>query len=279
MGLRVLTADMTLSSMAAFDVHEWRVHTLIDNVRAGVVHQLLIDEQDKPRYVDVALDGVDRCLLVPIGQARADRALSLVWLPGLAAYQLELIPSFAHGPLARGAEVRLLNAFTAALAGAMPRVGYRVLSTRRQRRPAAFDPARLVPLSEHPELCLASDEADPRGWSVMDCTGRLRGTIRDLLVDLTIRRVRYAIAELETPAAQTRSVLLPVEFLRLDPGAAQTALPVFNEALLGALPDYLRVAPDRETEAAILELFAQHLAVEVFYGHARFDDTAFFGTA
>jgi hypothetical protein len=278
MSLHAWSADAPLQGVSALDVRNWTVRTLIDDASVGAVHQLLIDQQAAPRYLDLALEG-ERCVLVPIGQARADRTRQIVWLPGLAAYQLEAIPTFNHGPLTRGEEVRMLNAYAAALAGATSRYGYRVQSARRRRPPAAHDPDRLVPLSAHPEWNLALGEADPRGWPVIDRSGLVRGTIRDLLADLAIRRVRYAVAELETTAGATRSVLVPVEFLQLDAGAAQTMLPVFNDALLAALPDFMEAAPDRASESAILELFGQALAEEDFYAHPRFDATSFFGTA
>ena len=262
-----------------FDVRNWSVHTLIDNALVGVVHDVLMAEANSPRYLNVALDSPAKHVLVPIGQARALRDQRLVWLPGLAQYQLEAIPSFKHEPLSRGDEARLLSAYNATMAGVMPRRGYRVLSTRHRRRPAPSDPARLVPLSGHAELRVASGEADPRDWSVIDRAGIVRGKISDLLVDLAAMKVRYVICELAADGEAARAVLVPVEFLRLDSGMNAAQLPAFSEQLLSTLPDHEAGPPDRDTEILILERFAEAQEAEEFYRNPRFDAGAFFGPA
>ena len=253
------------------------MRTLIDNAAVGVVHDVLMTETEQPRYLDVALESLQKHVLVPIGQARALRTHSLVWLPGFAQYQFDAIPSYKHEPLTRGDEARLLSAYNATMSGLMPRRGYRVLTTRQKRRPSPSDPARLVSLQQHAELRVASGEADPRGWSIIDRAGTVRGNIADLLVDLTAMKVRYAISELAGDEGDARTVLVPVEFLRLDPGINATQLPAFSDQLLAALPAHEDSPPNRETETLILELFAEAQEAEEFYRHPRFDAGAFFG--
>lgn len=276
MVLRVWNGKARLTIADVFEVRDWTVRTLIDNANVGRVHELLIDDRAAPRYLDVASEADAKHVLVPIGQARASRSQSLIWLPGFAQYQFELIPSYTHGGLSRGQEARLWNAYCANLAGAMPRRGYRVWSARNRRPPAASDPRRLVPLSAHSELRVASGEADPRHWTVIDRAGTVRGKVTDLLVDLAAMKVRYAVCELAADDGRSRSVLVPVEFLRLDPGAAAGTLPTFSAELLAALPDNDSRPPDQDTEALILERFAEAQEAEDFYCHPRFDAAAFF---
>lgn len=277
MALRPWGGDSPFPIGDGIDVRDWAVHTLIDNTRAGSVHDVLIDEQGSPRYLDVALDAIARHVLVPIGQARADPVHSLIWLPGFAANQFELIPSYGHGPISRGDEARLVNAYSATMSGAMPRRGYRVLSSHQTRRPASTDPKRLVPLARHPDLRVASGEADPRRWSVVDRDGIVRGMVCDLLVDRAAMKVRYLICELAADDDVNRCVLVPVEFLRLDAGVAAAMLPTFSADLLIGLPAYTNAPPDREAEANILERFAEAQEAEDFYRHPRFNAEAFFG--
>jgi hypothetical protein len=263
------------------DPRDWTVRTLIDNTDAGSVHDLLVDLYGTPRYLDIALAAQAKHVLVPIGHARADTVRSLVWVPGFAAHQFELIPSYAHTLLTRGNEARILNAYSATMAGAMPRRGYRVFSERRTRRPAASDPRRLVPISQNPDLCIVSGEADPRGWSVIDRHGIVRGAVQDLIIDLAAMKVRYVVCGLaaDDENETTRWVLIPVEFLRLEPGASVALLPTFSETLVAALPTYTSEPPDRATEAGILERFAEAQEAEDFYSHPRFDAIAFFEAA
>ena len=72
-------------------------------------------------------------------------------------------------------------------------------------------------------------------------------------------------------------MLVPVEFLRLDPGINATQLPAYSDQLLAALPAHDDGPPDRATETRLLELFAEAQEAEEFYRHPRFDAGAFFG--
>jgi PRC-barrel domain protein len=281
MSLRVWGGEPALVVGEGVDPRAWIVRTLIDDTEVGTVHDLLVDPFDLPRYLDVALAAHGKHVLVPIGYARADSVHSFVWVPGFAAHQFELIPSYSHQAPSRGDEARLLNAYSASMAGAMPRRGYRVFSARRTRRPAATDPRRLVPISRNPDLRIVSGKADPRGWSVIDRRGIVRGAVHDLLVDLAALKVRYVVCGLaaETEEGTTRWVLIPVEFLRLEPGASVVLLPTFSAALVAALPAYASAPPDAATEAAILERFAEAQEADDFYSHPRFDAAAFFDSA
>ncbi|MGH7460472.1 MAG: PRC-barrel domain-containing protein, partial [Longimicrobiales bacterium] len=278
MVLRAWNGETALLAENAFDVRDWSVRTLIDNACVGRVHQLLIDERAAARYLDIALETAEKHILIPIGQGRADRANSLVWLPGCALYQIESLPSYTHSALTRGTEARLWTTYCASLAGAMPRRGYRVLSEVARRRPAASDPRRLVPLSKQTGLRVASGEADPRHWTVIDRAGTVRGAVADLLVDLAAMKVRYVVCDLAADEGDNRCVLVPVEFLRLDRAAATGALPAFSTEQWAALPTYAGTPPDSDTEARILERFADAQEADDFYCHPSFSAATFFST-
>src|SRR5262249_39732401 len=151
-----------------------------------------------------------------------------------------------------GTQARHWNAYCASLAGAMPRRGYRVWSGTMRRRPPTTDPNRLIQLSRRPDLRVVSGEADPRRWTVADRAGTVRGTVADLLVDLAAMKVRYVVCELAADDGDNRCVLVPVEFLRLDQGAAAGVMPAFSVELMAALPTYSGAPPDSDTEALIL---------------------------
>jgi photosynthetic reaction center H subunit len=278
MVLRESVGELAQHNASWVDVRDWSVRTLVDNALAGVVHELLLDDRNIPRYLDVALTTSARHVLVPVGQARADRIHRQIWLPGFAHDQFETIPSYAHEPLSRGDEARLINAYSAAMAGAVPRGGYRVLGTGPRQRLRPYDPRRLVPLSQNSALRVGSGEADPRRWSVVDRAGNVCGSVVDLLVDVAAMKVRYLICDLEAGENTGRRVLVPVEFVRLDAGSEAAAMPAFSAELLQALESFNGEPPERENEALILERFAEAQESEDFYRHPRFDPAAFFGT-
>src|SRR5688572_29502379 len=84
MVLRESAGELAQHDASWMDVRDWSVRTLVDNALAGMVHELLLDERNIPRYLDVALTNPARHVLVPIGQARADRVHHQIWLPGFA---------------------------------------------------------------------------------------------------------------------------------------------------------------------------------------------------
>ncbi|MEX2285414.1 MAG: PRC-barrel domain-containing protein [Gemmatimonadota bacterium] len=262
-----------------FQIRDWTVRTLVDNVRAGTIHGLLLDDQNIPRYLDVALNRPSRHVLVPIGQARANRGHQLIWLPGFAEPQFAAIPSYGHEPLTRGDEARLLSAYGGTMAGAERRQGYRVLGGRERCRLKPQDPRRLVPLTQLPSMRVAVGVVDPRGWSVVDRAGAVLGAVTDLLIDLSAGKARYLICELAVEDAELRRVLVPVEFVRLDKSTHVGALPSFSPELLSALDTFDGRPPEPEREMLILERFAEVQASEEFYRHPRFDPTSFFGAA
>lgn len=75
-----------------YDVRGWPVRTRADGEKAGVVHDLLVDLDGTPRYLDVDLGRFRKHVLLPVANARADREAKLVWVPGFTRDQ------FREGP-------------------------------------------------------------------------------------------------------------------------------------------------------------------------------------
>ncbi len=116
MALAVLGDEPGRLAPGMVDVRGWEVRTLVDDVAAGSVHELLLDADGRVRWLDVALSAGAH-VLVPAGQGRADPRRRRIWLPGLAADQFQLLPDYAHevSGLDAEREVSLLDAYAAVL--------------------------------------------------------------------------------------------------------------------------------------------------------------------
>ena len=112
--LRTLAAGM-------LDVRGWEARTLVDDVVVGSVHDLLLDREGLVRWLDLAL-ATGPHVLLPAGQARADEPRRRIWLPGLSADQVALLPTYPHDAGAVNAvrEAALLAAYATVLARDAP---------------------------------------------------------------------------------------------------------------------------------------------------------------
>ncbi|GGA45940.1 photosynthetic reaction center subunit H [Sphingomonas psychrolutea] len=66
--------------------------------------------------------------------------------------------------------------------------------------------ARIVPLSAADGFFIARQDADPRGFTVLGCDGKVAGTIREVWIDKADRLIRY----LEVEITGGRHVLAPM---------------------------------------------------------------------
>jgi hypothetical protein len=99
------------------DVRGWEV-LASDGRKIGEVDELLVDTNAmKVRYLDVDVDdgvigdGMDRHVLIPIGYARLERDRDCVMVDGLAAADLQGLPSYDQGPLTRDFESSVRTSF------------------------------------------------------------------------------------------------------------------------------------------------------------------------
>lgn len=71
---------------------------------------------------------------------------------------------------------------------------------------------RIVPMSSDAEYTIASRDPDPRGMAVVAADGKIVGPITEIWIDRSDRLIRY----LEVDVAGTRSVLVPLNFAKIN---------------------------------------------------------------
>lgn len=198
------------------------------------------------RYIDVALADSDRHVLVPIGHARVERrdGHGHVRLRAAVRDELDEIPPAspepvtpdrdleravlaAHGRFFYGERYYAHPAYdhSGLYAGEHPIVGG-------EAEPGE-EPSGLAPLSSLPAFRVSPHEPDVRGWPFHTASGERAGTVRDLIVDPTARRVRYIVVE---RAGGRNDVMLPVGFVRIEADARRVDAPVLTRDDLDALP-------------------------------------------
>ena len=74
-------------------------------------------------------------------------------------------------------------------------------------------PERLARLKEVPDLEVADDDPDVRGWHLVEAGGRKVGDVDELIVDPLAMKVRYLETHLNVG---DRRVLIPIERTVLD---------------------------------------------------------------
>src|SRR5262245_18420558 len=88
-----LEVEMTLVNLSrraaarlpagAYDVLGWEVRTEIDDEKRGKVDDTLVDENDRPRYLEVSLGILRRNVRVPLSVALADPSMQIVCIEKL----------------------------------------------------------------------------------------------------------------------------------------------------------------------------------------------------
>ena len=214
MALMSLSADAPARLPdGAYDVRGWQVRTEADGHKVGKVDDMLLDEEDRPRYVDVKLTG-RKHVLVPLSEAHADPSSQVVWIDRLDRERLRQVPTYDHDParLSPAYERRLL-------------AEYRQLGLDQPVKPERVSdgngaPSHLSRLGKLENYRVAKGVTDPRGWKIVSGDGQVLGKVSELIVDtraLTTRyldcRVKEGDLELEPV---DRHVLVPVERARLD---------------------------------------------------------------
>jgi hypothetical protein len=103
---------------------------------------------------------------------------------------------------------------------------------------------RLMHLADAHDLQVADGDPDIRGWDVRTADGEKVGTVKDLVVDTQLMKVRYIEAKIDREvlnASDDRHVLIPIGSARLDDDEDDVYL---NAAIVDprTLPPYDRVA-------------------------------------
>jgi hypothetical protein len=116
---------------------------------------------------------------------------------------------------------------------------------------------RLVHLDDMADLQVADGDPDIRGWDVRTADGEKIGTVKDLIVDTGLMKVRYIEASINKDvlnASDDRHVLIPIGSARLDDDEDDVYL---SSSIVDprTLPPYDRKALSREYEVALRERF------------------------
>ncbi len=147
----------------------------------------------------------------------------------------------------------------------------------------------LAHLDDLDDYEVADDDLDVRGWKVKTMDGKKVGEVEDLLVDLSVMKVRYLEVELdkeEFDLEDERRVLIPVGVARLNED--DDVVVVSREsAQIAGVPAYQRAKMSKDHENTIYERYSMltalsagantHADQDEIYGHDHFDDKAFFG--
>jgi len=229
-------------SAAEIDVRGWTVRTGDDGARAGTVHDLLIDREGRPLYLDIDLGPLRKHVLVPIGHARAEPRRREVRIPGFTRRRLEEIPAWEHrlGQLTREYEDGLATAYARAYGDLRrrPRPPYAgtIYGPSELESPVRIEGApAFAPLSRLPDHRIADREPDPRGWPVRTADGADVGAVEELLVDTTALKVSH-LAVRTTDAAGGERILVPASFVYLDAGHRIVRLDLDSSDALDEFP-------------------------------------------
>lgn len=274
----------------SYDVRGWEVRTSIDDEKVGKVHDVLIDERGRARYLDIDLGIFKKHVLLPIGQAQADAREDAVWVPGMSKDSFEAIPEWDHETTRLNAEYE--SSLGTAYAGAYgteryyERPEYSATWWRgRETEPAEADVgtthSRLRSLSELDDYEVADDDPDPRGWRVDAADGRKVGEVQELIVDAAAMKVRYLDVELDTSelglSDRDRHVLVPVGFVRLDDRNDRVLLDAFTSSQVIEMPRHAETGQiDRTYEDSLRTRYDNEFRGERRYEHPRYRSERFY---
>ena len=97
-------------------------------------------------------------------------------------------------------------------------------------------PVELIAMSDLPDYRIPKEEADPRGWQVVDSNGVPVGTASDLIIDLQGMIARYIVCSVSRGTA--REVLIPTGFARLENESCTVHLDFVTALDIDALPTH-----------------------------------------
>ena len=78
------------------DVRGWDVRTVEDNEKVGKVHDFVLDDSGRFRYLEVDTSGLfsAKRILLPIGLTQVDARDDVIWVPGMSREQVKAIPEY-----------------------------------------------------------------------------------------------------------------------------------------------------------------------------------------
>lgn len=232
----VSTGDLT--GLSASDVEGTPVGELVGALseeRTGLI-----------RYLDISIRDADKHVLVPIGHARIDRESvpPRVRLRAATHQDLLAVPEFApdHTPVSPGYQEKVMGVYGELFYGsryyAHPAYDHTSLQVGDTPIIGTTPPSgeeRLRLLSTLGDFRLSSSASELVESTVVDAEGDTVGSISDLLVDVSARRVRYVVLDLDS---FERSTVLPVGYLQADEEAGRVRTPALTAEDIHLLPPY-----------------------------------------
>jgi hypothetical protein len=237
------------------------------SVPIGVTFGVLTEaDSGLVRFFDIALEGRQRHVLVPVGHARLEKHLGglRLRLRAATAGELDRIPSYEPHTAWRDDvfQNELLTAFGRLFEGeryyAHPAYDHSGLYAG--AHPLLRDPLSPVTatglrrLSTATAFRIAEGETDVRGWDVMGELQSRIGTVSDLVIDTEAEQVRYYVVRREV---DDRETAVPIGYLELREGALHAPLSVTDVV---ALPEFDSDVLQRSEEASLRAVLDSLLA-------------------
>lgn len=234
---------------------------MVDGEDAGEVDDVLVDDAGSVQYLDVDLGALRKHVLIPLENARPDELERRVWVPGMTRQQLRDVPAYEHdvGTVTEEYRQRVSALYAGYAAGEAPS-----REERRAARPVAERteaPEYLASLKELTDYQVAEGDPDPRGWEVIGGDGERIGRVHELLVDTAAMKVRYLDCDVDArlrPDGETRHVLIPIGYARLDQDGKRITVDVISSEDVRGLPAYDGGRVTRAYEEEVEARYAAH---------------------
>jgi hypothetical protein len=264
---------------ASQDLHNLPVYDA-DQVPFGATYGVLAEaDTGLVRFFDVAIEGRQRHVLIPVGHARLEKNLGRLRLRLRAATvnELEQIPSYEPHVVwhEEAFQNELLDAFGKLFQGqryyahpAYDHTGLYAGTHPLMRESLAAKGAGLQRLSAAHEFRVAEGEQDIRGWELLTESALRVGRVVDLIIDADAEQVRYLVICREL---DDQEIALPIGYVDLGDKSVHTHL---NADDFAALPEMTAETLTREEEVALRLALDRRLAGERKYLRADFASIA-----
>jgi photosynthetic reaction center H subunit len=282
--------DDATDVVVPLDVRGWEVRTAADDSKVGSVHDVLIDETGRARYLDVDLGFLQKHVLLPVGQGTVDESSDVIWVHAVDRDSFDDIPRYDHdtAEVTADFEQQVVTGYQRATGPRRyDRVEYGGGVPPRARATVQDDPTvmgtehvRLRRLSELGDYEVADDDPDPRGWEIVGAAGEPLGEVDDLVVDPQAMKARYLAVDLKDEFVRDDAgdhVLVPVGYARLDENDRRVRVDALRGPTVQSLPRYGDEF-DEAYEDRIDRHFTEGFSGEHRYAHPRYDADRLYGT-
>ena len=266
MALNPLSRHTGSGELGIRDVRDWEVRTRDRNEAVGKVHDVLVDENGRARYLDVELSASSKHTLIPAGHVDTDRD-GVIHVP-MGGERFNDLPVYAHSEagITPEYERNVARSWDEAYATPYDRPDYRTSWARGTNRETSGQLARLDQLDDFE---VADYDADPRGWDVIGRDGRRLGEVDHLIGDTGAMKVRYLTVDMDRDIGD-RKVLVPVGHARLEEDDRVRVDALDADSVRG-LPAYEGTL-DQEYERGLHEHYERGYGAERRYSHPRYED-------